>query len=45
MHKTEYVLDIETHKTLWNFEIPTDNPIPTGRPDLLLIDKKKKKIS
>ena len=41
MLKPESVLENETHKILWDFEMQTDNPIPARRPDLLLINKKK----
>ena len=37
----ESVLENETHKILWVFELQTDNLIPARRPDLVLIDKKK----
>ena len=43
MHKSESVLSNETHKIIWDFEIKTDHPIPARRPDLVLINKKKKK--
>ena len=33
----------ETHKSLWNFEIPTDHLIPVRRPDIVIAKKKKKK--
>ena len=37
------VLEIDTHKLLWDFNIQTDHLIPTRRPDLIIINKKKKK--
>ena len=43
MHKPESVLENETHKILWDFEIQTDHLIPTRKPDLVQINKKKKK--
>ena len=43
MHKPESVLENETHKILWDFEIKTDHLIPARRPDLVFINKKKKK--
>ena len=43
MHQSESVLEIETHKILWNFEIQTNYLIPNKRLDLLKITKKKKK--
>ena len=33
----------EKHKTLWDFELQTDHPIPAKRPDIVRINKKKKK--
>ena len=43
MHKPESVLENETHKILWDFEIKTDHLIPARRPDLIFINNKKKK--
>ena len=46
MHKPESVLENETHKILWDFEIQTNHRIPTGRPELVIVyktNKKKKK--
>ena len=43
MHKPGSVLKKETHKILWDFERQTDYLIPARRPDLLLINKKKRK--
>ena len=40
----ESVLKNETHKLLWDFEIQTDHLISTRRPDLVIINNKKKKI-
>ena len=40
MHKLESILENETHKILWDFEIQTDHQIPAGRPDLVLTRKK-----
>ena len=42
MPKPESVLENETHKILWDFEIKTDHLIPARRPDLVLIDKKER---
>ena len=42
MHKPESVLENETHKILWDYEIQTDHLIPARRPDLVLINKKKR---
>ena len=38
------VLEYDTHKLLWDFDIQTDQLIPARRPDLIIINKKKKKI-
>ena len=43
MHKPESVLENETFKILWDFEIQTDHLIPTRKSDLVIINKKKKK--
>ena len=43
MHKPESVLENETHKFLWDFEIQVDQLIPDRSPDLGIICKKKKK--
>ena len=32
-----------THKLFWDFDIQTDHLISTRRPDLIIINKKKKK--
>ena len=37
-HKPESVLENETNKILWDFEIQTDRPITARRPDLMLIN-------
>ena len=42
MHKPESVLANEIHKILWDFEIHIDHLIPTRRPNLVLINKKKR---
>ena len=41
LHKTESVLENETHKILWYFEIQMDQLTPARRPDLVTINKKK----
>ena len=43
MHKPESVLENETQKILWDFEVETDPRIPARRPDLVMINQKKKK--
>ena len=42
MNKPESVLENETHKILWDFEIQMDYLIHARRPYLVLINKKKK---
>ena len=41
MHNPAPVLEIATHKILWDFNIQTDHLIPARRPDLIIINKKK----
>ena len=43
MHNQESVLENETYKLLWDFEIQTDHLITARRPELVIIQKKKKK--
>ena len=43
MHNPASVLENNTHKLLWDFDIQTGRLISTRRPDLLIINKKKKK--
>ena len=43
MHNPETVLENETHKVLWDFEIQTDQLISARRPDLVIVNKKQKK--
>ena len=42
MHNPAPVLQNNTHKFLWNFDIQTDHLISARRPDLIIIIKKKK---
>ena len=42
MHKPEPVLENETQKILWDFEIQTDHLMLVRRPDLVIINKKKR---
>ena len=42
LHNPEFVQENETHKLLWDFEIQTDHQISARRPDLVIINKKKK---
>ncbi len=41
MHNLAPVLENDTDKLLWNFNIQTDNLIPVRRTDLIIINKKK----
>ena len=43
MHNPAPVLENDLHKLLWDFNIQTDHLIPARRPDLIIINKKKKK--
>ena len=38
------VLENDTHKLLWDVNIQSDHLIPARRPDLIIINNKKKKI-
>ena len=40
MHNPVPVLENDTHKLLWDFDIHTDHLISTRRPDLIIINKK-----
>ena len=41
-HNPAPVLENATHKLLWVFNIQTDHLIPANRPDLIIINKKKR---
>ena len=41
MHNPRPVLEIDTHKLLWDFDTHTDHLISSRIPDLMIIDKKK----
>ena len=43
MHKPSPVLENDTHKLQWDFDIHTDHLILARRADLMIINKKKKK--
>ena len=43
IHNLAPVLENDTHKLLWDFNIQTDHLIWARRPDLIIINKKKKK--
>ena len=40
MHNPAPVLENDTHKLLWDFDIHTDHLISARRPDLIIINKK-----
>ena len=42
MHNPTPVLEKDTHKLLWDFNIQTDHLMPARRPDLIIINKKKR---
>ena len=42
MHNPAPVLENDTHKLLWDFDIHTDHLIPARRLDLIIINKKKR---
>ena len=42
MHNPAPVLQNNTHKLLWDFDIHTDHLISVRRPDLIIINKKKR---
>ena len=42
MHNPAPVQENDTHKLLWDFNIQTDHLIPAKRPDLIIINKKKR---
>ena len=44
MHNPAPVLENDTHKLLWDFNMQTDHLIPARRPDLLIINKKKENL-
>ena len=44
MHNPAPVLENDTHKLLWDFNIQTDHLIPVRRPDLIIINQNKKRI-
>ena len=43
MHNPVHVLEYDTHKLLWDFDIHTDDLISARRPDQIMINKKEKK--
>ena len=45
IHNLGAVLEKDTHKLLWDFDMQTDHLISARRPDLIIINKKRKKRS
>ena len=43
MHNPAPVLENDSHKLLWDFDIKIDHLIPARRPDFIIINKKKKR--
>ena len=43
MHNPAPVIENDSHKLLWDFNIQTDHLIPARRPDLIIINNQKKK--
>ena len=41
MHNPGSVLEKDSHKLLWDFDIETDHLIPTRIPNLIIINKKR----
>ena len=41
MHNPAPILENDTHKLLWDFNIQTDRLIPARRPDIIIIHKKR----
>ena len=44
MHNPAPVLENDTHKLLWDFDIQMDHLIPARRPDLIIINNKKENL-
>ena len=44
MHKLESVLPNAKHKIIWDFKIKMDLLIPARRPDLVIVEKKKREL-
>ena len=45
MHKPAVVLENDTHKLLWDFDIQKDHLISSTRPDQILINRKKRELA
>ena len=44
IHNLAFILENDTHKLVWDFEIQTDHLILVRRPDLIIINKKKENL-
>ena len=44
MHNPAPVIENDTHKLLWDFNILTDHLIPARRPDIIIISKEKENL-
>ena len=44
MHNPAPILENDTYKLLWDFNIQTDHLIPARRPDLIIINNKKENL-
>ena len=44
MHNPEPVIENDSHKLLWDFDIQTDHLISARRPDLIIINKKRESV-
>ena len=44
MRNPASVLEYDTHKLQWDFDMHTDHLIPVRRPDLIIINKKKENL-
>ena len=42
MHNPAYVLENDTHKILWDFDIQTNHIVSARRPGLIIINKEKR---
>ena len=44
MHNSASVLENDTHKLLWDFDINTDHLISARKPDLIIINNQKREF-
>ena len=45
MHNPASVQENDTHKLLWDFDLQTDHLISVRKPDLIVINKKKRVLA